>query len=416
MKRLPTFLFALMAALFLAGLWHLFCLRFESGDVYPAYSTFRADPLGAKALYESLARVLEARRHVQPHLDASEGRGATLFLLGAEGAGERYLPGDFEELERFAAAGGRLVVSLQPQFEVPWSVMAERLSGAVPTNRPPAKSGKKSSRPAPRRSRNNEELPPEMRPVSMAERWKFEVKRGLAQRDEKGVYQPTLAVRKADLPLPPSIEWHTAVWFDKPDPAWRVIYAREKDRPLVMERSLGAGTLVLLSDSYYFSNQALRSRRQPELLAWLVGPNHTVVFDETHLGVEESTGLATLARKYRLEGLFLALLVLAGLFLWKEAVRFLPPPGRPENVDEPVLGRDSAAGFVNLLRRNLRAADALGTCFDEWKKSCARHVPAGKLRQLDDIVRAEQARSSKHRDPVRAYRQCCEVMDRRGME
>ena len=33
---------------------HLFQLRFEQGDIYPAYSSLRADPLGTKVFYESL--------------------------------------------------------------------------------------------------------------------------------------------------------------------------------------------------------------------------------------------------------------------------------------------------------------------------------------------------------------------------
>ena len=35
----------------------LFRLRFEAGDVYPAYSSLRTDPLGTMAFYESLQRI-----------------------------------------------------------------------------------------------------------------------------------------------------------------------------------------------------------------------------------------------------------------------------------------------------------------------------------------------------------------------
>ena len=47
------------------GLVQLFTLRFERGDVYPSYSTFRADPLGAKALHDALAesRGFEVQRN-----------------------------------------------------------------------------------------------------------------------------------------------------------------------------------------------------------------------------------------------------------------------------------------------------------------------------------------------------------------
>ncbi|HLH55180.1 MAG TPA: hypothetical protein VKY92_16360, partial [Verrucomicrobiae bacterium] len=58
MKRhVAALILVVGAALFGLGLFELFQLRFEAGDVYPAYSSLRADPLGTMALYESLARM-----------------------------------------------------------------------------------------------------------------------------------------------------------------------------------------------------------------------------------------------------------------------------------------------------------------------------------------------------------------------
>src|SRR6185312_11842200 len=39
------------------GIVELFQLRFESGDIYPKYSSLRADPLGTMAFYESLEKI-----------------------------------------------------------------------------------------------------------------------------------------------------------------------------------------------------------------------------------------------------------------------------------------------------------------------------------------------------------------------
>src|SRR5208337_850665 len=58
MKRyFPLILLLGCAAALAFGLVRLFQLRFEVGDVYPAYSTLRSDPLGTMAFYESLGRV-----------------------------------------------------------------------------------------------------------------------------------------------------------------------------------------------------------------------------------------------------------------------------------------------------------------------------------------------------------------------
>ena len=47
-------LFFIIMCVFLIGVFKLFVLRFEGGDIYPAYSSLRSDPLGTKVLYESL--------------------------------------------------------------------------------------------------------------------------------------------------------------------------------------------------------------------------------------------------------------------------------------------------------------------------------------------------------------------------
>jgi hypothetical protein len=39
------------------GLIQLLALRFESGDVYPEYSSLRSDPLGTMAFYESIGNL-----------------------------------------------------------------------------------------------------------------------------------------------------------------------------------------------------------------------------------------------------------------------------------------------------------------------------------------------------------------------
>ena len=64
-------LISLTLALLLAGglvygIAHLFALRYEKGDVYPPYSTLRADPLGAKGLYDAAERAAEDVRLAVP--------------------------------------------------------------------------------------------------------------------------------------------------------------------------------------------------------------------------------------------------------------------------------------------------------------------------------------------------------------
>lgn len=415
MKRAPFILLLVAAALFVAGLLHLFHLRFEAGDVYPPYSSLRADPLGTKALFESVDRLLPVRRHFQSPNRLGDGRDTTLLVLGLSPLELRSDPEELKQLESFVADGGRLVIALVPQSQRPvprWSSLEERSSG---TNNP-ASTNKisKARRPARKSPFDDEEIGRRFHDIDLGEHWKFTLDYGPARRDEHGVIEPVEVNRRTDAPLPETLEWHSVAFFSKPDKPWRAIYAREKDRAVVMQRSLGRGTIVLLTDSYPFSNESLREQNHAGLLAWIVGPNRQVIFNETHLGVQEDPGIAALARKYRLGGVCVALVVLAGLFIWKNAVPFMLPPAEQialERGDE-VAGKESAAGFVNLLRRNLRASEVLETCFTEWKRSCGRAVPPAKFEQIQAIMAAEASQPARARNPVVVYQKCCEILAR----
>ena len=112
----------LAAAAFAVGLWHLFRLRFEAGDVYPPYSSLRADPVGSMAFYESLARL----PGVTVSRDFSEGNrlpqpvGTTYLHLAARSYDWEQLPEAlFREIEAFVLRGGRLVVAFHPEAVVP---------------------------------------------------------------------------------------------------------------------------------------------------------------------------------------------------------------------------------------------------------------------------------------------------------
>src|SRR5580704_13325634 len=77
----------LLLALFVAGAWEVMVAPLITGEVYPAYSSLRTDPLGAKALFDSLseqpgldvARLYKARSLLDPE--------TTLFILGVDSVG-----------------------------------------------------------------------------------------------------------------------------------------------------------------------------------------------------------------------------------------------------------------------------------------------------------------------------------------
>jgi hypothetical protein len=389
-----------------AGLFELFKLRFETGDVYPEYSSLRSDPLGTMALYESLEKIpgLSLHRDLSAQNQLPSGPATAYLHLAASRLDWDTLPIELAgEIDRFVAAGGRLVIAFFPETRKPLVVGG---SLAPRTRKKSAKSQAEEER-----RRGN---------VSLKEKWGVELETVLGP-GGGDMYHPVRVVNETALPLPADLDWHSAMTFTNLVPTWKTIYAREGPiqkgaasaplSPVLIERKIGRGTIVLASDCYFLSNEALLKDRHADLLAWLVGPATRVVFDEAHLGVVEMPGVASLIRKYHLEGLGVGLALVAGLFIWKNSVSFLPP-WPDEATTGTVGGREVSAGFVNLLRRNISPRDVLRVCFEEWTKS----LPQGgghsiaKVDAAQAVMETENARAQSERDPVRAYREICQAL------
>jgi hypothetical protein len=231
-----------------------------------------------------------------------DGKGATLFVFGLPWHELDADPAEFKKLDGFVRNGGRLVVTLYPKG----------VSGA--TNNPLFKARSKTPSPQPM--------------IELGDKWGFALHFVPLPRRANFTTQPVVAKPVVPEMQPEHVSWHSAVVFTNLDSAWRVIYARDTNA-VIIERRIGAGTVVIATDSFFVSNEALRDDREPKLLAWLTGPNREIIFNETHLGVMENPGIAALARKYNLHGAVVALLALAGLFVWKNSVSFVPMTERP---------------------------------------------------------------------------------------
>ena len=397
LKQNKTALFLLvpLLAAFAWGLVTLFSLRFAAGDSQPEYSSLRADPLGTKALYESLHPILPTRRNYLPLQKIPDDQPATLIVAGVK-ADDLDVPRDeLRHLESFLHRGGRVVITLYPIYQ---KVFTNRLGAAA--NKPkPARGTNKDGTPKDDPFLKNFET------AQFGKEWGFGLTY-LAVKKSNTVWQAT-TVTSTDSNRPPaSLSWHSALCFDALDPAWRVIYERG-NKPVIIERKRGAGSIVLATDSYFLSNEALRNERHAALLAWVVGAGPQIIFDETHLGVMEEAGIAALGRKYRLHGLLAGLLLLGALFVWKNAAAFGPARDAERDTDH-VVGKDTASGFVNLLRRGIVPAALLPLCVEEWKKS--RHLD--RQHSAERLARADAALAANYqRDPLEAYRNVSRILN-----
>jgi hypothetical protein len=104
-----------------------------------------------------------------------------------------------------------------------------------------------------------------------------------------------------------------------------------------------------------------------------------------------------------LEGLALALLTLAGLYVWKNSSSLLPP-----YMTEPDLAltsaKDASSGLANLLRRNIPPADLIRTCVAQWKRDHASgRYSAAKIARVEAIA-------NRGGDPAALYAEIARVL------
>jgi hypothetical protein len=395
-KLLSLLSLLMVAALFFYGTTKLLILRFQKGDVYPPYSSFRSDPLGTKAFYEGLSLLpgVETVRNVDPIRKASGLSGTTLFLFGLQ---ESHFSAMQQEsakaIDEAALAGARIVISFVPTHAKPAPLSKEKEKQEVP------------------QKDTNEENDEEQELygkeyIDLNKHWGMEVELSAEEASEANLSAPENS-------LPPSLTWHSTLFFKPQDDAWHTIYARAGE-PVLIERSYGKGSIILSSDSFFLSNEAMKSNRYPHLLSWLCGPHKKIIFDETHLGVSKSPGIVTLLRKYGLAPFLISLLMLAILAIWKQSVRFVPAYEEDEQaIVDP--GKDSSTGLTNLLHRNISLNDILPACLEEWKRSFThgKQDLSALLPRIQEIIAEDRARLRKNRNPVQAYRKISGLRTRR---
>jgi hypothetical protein len=322
---LGTLALCVLIVVFAIGLFQIFRIRLVAGDLYPEWSSLRSDPDGTRVLFDSLAatgRVVAARKYKT--LAQSPERSATILFLGYSPNSLVSAPtGELDGFEQSARSGNRLVFAMNPgQWSGP---------------------------------------PKQEADSALAKKWGVAVDRVPGNADDD-----------IELFFVKAGNWTADV--------------TEKGRPVVIERAFGSGSIVLTASSDVFANQNLAADRNSALLIRLIGSNASVIFDESHLGVQDTGSVLGLVHKYRLDGALWGLLAVAIAFVWSNAVGFPPPePTR----STPTAGHDSRAGLAQLLRQQIPTARIIDVCVSEWARTNT------------------QVRIPKHEnqaDPIDAYR------------
>ena len=247
--KIFTALLVLMVCAFGFGIYTLQSERFERGDIYPPYSSYRSDPLDSRAFFLALQRMpgIGVRRNFLDESRLSPEKGATFFYLGVDvGAMRRISKKDIQALEDLAGRGNRLVFAFAPVSGAKGKAAKEKKEGE--------KKGKTEGKKDTGEPADKEGDPQGEAPCGcLFWRWKIifnDTPPGtIPSKDE------AWAVRSEEgAGLPETIPMKSSLSF-RPDAGfWRTLYSSDGN-PVIVEREFGKGSIVLLADSYLTSQR-----------------------------------------------------------------------------------------------------------------------------------------------------------------
>ena len=378
-KAGPKILLLLAFAGLLVALGRFAYLRFQSGDAYPPYSSFRTDPVGTKALYESLKRVEpgRVRRNVQPLENLKGKTDTTILLFAVDGIATAEEEGLVRDL---AHEGARVVVALDARSSRTMSAFRRGLVSPPP----PPKKGSTNA------------MTNFVAMINFNRMFGLDI---ITLRDKERTNSIDAELEKAGVGLPESLPWYGRFVFSTPTNGnWQTIYAINT-QPVVLEQKAGLGSIVVMADTFPFSNEALRVERSAPFLLWLFG-RHELIFDETHLGVRGGNGVAVLMREFRLHGLIAGCMLLAILWIWRNSAPLVPAPQITEDAEQAMEGKTARQAIVHLLRKNLSGADALRAGLDEWARAHPPHYYWEEVRLKEARELVERTAALRQPDAV----------------
>lgn len=400
--------FALVVTIFGWGILDILVTRFDTGEMFPPYSSYRNDPLGTKALFASLDRLpgIEVNRYIDPLRSIADAPAEqTVLLIGVNTEQPKLAPRAFADVvDEVAYKGGRIVLAFAPSEADFLAEELERMGIPQPGSNDDTEDESKK-----RAAELQEPV------VSINDRWGIELKYEPLRFDgDGGLITKDASLASRD-DLPETMEWHNGLQFELNDAAWRTVYEC-RDEVVVAERPLGQGSLVFVGDSFYLTNEGLAVSRQADFIAWLINDSSYVQFDEEHLGMLQHPGTAALIRRYGLESLFAGFILLAILFAWRAGTSIAPrySDTLPANAGELEMGRDAHSGFANLVQRSTPRDQVVAECVIQWKHSVLPGLGRADAKEIGEALDRAVA-ENRTAGPLNTYRAVLNQLQERNV-
>jgi len=396
LKRLlaPVAIVALLIGLIGVIAWIL-SIRIQTGDVYAKYSSYRTDPMGTKALFLALEAMPEfrvdrnLRKFNRLHLEEP----TTILCLGVAGMARKdptfHLSKEEQKaLESFLQSGHRVVITLSSEShfkEESHSTSKKTTDSPSPTPTPDEKS--------------KEEKDVEVNQLFSG--------LSVIAMNQTGVGQ---TMKSSTFP---AVVWRGSFGFEITDSQKWQVEGTVGKKPVLVSKAVGKGRLLLFSDTTFASNEGVWQARETNFIVHLIGASRVILFDEHLLGTQETPGIMTLVRRYRLHGILVGGLLLLLLLAWQGAVPLVPSdPEKDRGVDARgnTIGRDASEGLVVLLQRGIPPQELLRDCLKRWETSAR----TGPLPDPDSVEEARVLAETARLDQIpQMYQQMRTLLNRR---
>jgi hypothetical protein len=422
------------ALLFFAALAWLFALRLENGDFLPSSSSLRKDPMGTAVLYESLLKSgMQVERNHDPLSKAMLNPGETFLIIGhrAEPISMFREEATRELITSFVEQGGRLVITTGQVS----SSDSDKKSKDTSKEKSENKKGEQehqmqpSGDPAPDDAGagaedNDSENAGEKKFVDEpAPPWAVRTgypesstendigNSGENSNENRTSHAPHAAFGVlAGKAL--TVTWPDRLVFKELDVAlWQAVLSVD-DEPVLIERRLGKGSIVLATSSFFLSNEAMLRDRQVALITWLTGSPDRLIFDEFHHGLRSRKTVVGLVRSHNLHGIIIGLFLLAVLFLWKNSSSLLPRSGGQKEQIRHHIGRNQFEGLVNILRLH-HPDNLVHVALRQWEKGnrkwCDSHPE--QLETMRKLAASPETTGDREEQQVKCYRAISRILN-----
>ncbi len=376
MKKITKTISAILCILFVYGVFELVSLRFMKGDKYPKYSSFRADPMGIKGLYDSLSELesIDVKRNLTSLKESNlPYANSVLFVTGIMSDADNWK--NDKDYYHYILKGGRLVIFFSQKargFYVEDDTLKK--SEMTTESKEMENGGGK-----------------EKEVVHKVKEQKY-CKFGFALKRFNNLAYSKKSAELADIKLLERINDKTLTFYTNnhlltsPKEDWNILY-KYRDKPMIIEKKIGKGSLIVSSMSYCISNEGLQKYMPVEFITHILKKRKLIVFDEFIHGIKEQKNIAWLARKYNLIFLLINIMIVILLFIWKNFNSI-------KNI-ETTYSYDSSSiyqihnnnnGIINLLKNFISQKVLIKECITECQKTIKyKRFNENKKNKIEEI-------------------------------